>query len=551
MKLTHTATRAYHFGIAHPIRVTIVLGIVLIAFFYVIQRNDGVEEPIEETSETQRTVEVSSVGVLSARTEPIVVVGEVRSASQAELRAQKSGQIINVYARPGQFVQTNTLIAEVENAQERAMLEVARAGLSSAEAQLAKVRAGARPEERVTTEVRGENARSAQETAEQAGRVVYLQAYAVARNAVFTTADTFFTNAYTVRPSIRIRNASYTERTALEMERVALAGVFETWETQTTATRTGEALDASLTDAFKTLERVQTYIRTIQALVSKQEVDADLTASEKSSQESLLASANTSIDATKSALTGALASITQARTEVLVSKETERTILVGARDEDIALAEASVAQARGSLRSAEAVLALSQVRTPIAGTLSTLNISRGDFVSAQQTLGVVANKNTQEVEVYVSDSVRSRIQEGMPVLIKGSERGTVSNVSPGLDPVTKKARVLIRLSGDATLVQGAYVEVAFLPEISARTPFDELYVPLSAIKVTPEGLVVFTVEENGVLSALPITEGPLQGSQMRISTGLSPDTRIVKDVRGLRVGDVVTIAEPENDATDE
>jgi RND family efflux transporter MFP subunit len=384
-------------------------------------------------------------------------------------------------------------------------------------------------------------------TAQESGRVAYLQAYAVSRDAVFSTADTFFTNAYTVRPSLRIRNASYEERTALEAERVALADVFETWEVQTQTPITDEELDATLKKTFDTLERVRTYIATLQTLVSKQEIDSELTATEKSAQEAVLTGTRTGIDATKGALTGALASITQARTEVLVSGETERTVSVGARNEDIALAEASVAQARGSVQSAEATLAFSQIRTPIAGTISTLSISRGDFVSGQQPVGVVANKNTQEVEVYVSDSVRERVREGMSVIIKGTERGTVSNVSPGLDPISKKARILIRVTGDATLVQGAFVEVAFIPDTSTQTLSDAMYVPLSAIKVTENGLAVFTVDGGGVLTAIPITVGPLRGTQMRIREGITPETRIVEDVRGLRAGDVVQVARADGD----
>jgi multidrug efflux pump subunit AcrA (membrane-fusion protein) len=520
---------------------TIIAGIALFSVLH-----DTADAPETEVEVEPRSVELVSVSALSQNSEPIVVVGEVRSVSQAELRAEKTGQVTGVYVRAGQFVKAGTLLAEIENAQERASVASAEAGLKSAEAQLAKVRAGARTEDRVSVEAQREGARNALTTAEESARNAYQQSYSIAYNAVFVDADRFFTDSYTVRPSFRVRSALYDERVALEAERVLLGELLETWGEQTTTPPSSENLDARLVEARIAIERIKLFIQTISTYVSKQEVDTVYSATQKASDEGALFASRNTLDSGRSALLQTQNALTGARTNLRVLEQTETAVTSGARVEDVALAEAGVMQAQSGLRSAQAILAKSLIRSPIDGTLGTFSVSKGDFVNGQQVLGVVANENAREIEVFVSDAVRARIAVGDNAIVRGAYEGVISNVASGLDPVSKKARVLIRISDEAELVQGAYIEVAFLPQQTDTTTATSLgttgfSIPLSALKVTPTGLVVFTVSEEGTLEALPVQEGPISGTRMEVREGLTPETRIVRDVRGLTEGEPVTL----------
>ncbi|HCC05083.1 TPA: hypothetical protein DEP58_02135 [Patescibacteria group bacterium] len=244
---------------------------------------------------------------------------------------------------------------------------------------------------------------------------------------------------------------------------------------------------------------------------------------------------------------GARNGLTAAKSGSQVASLSSDVVLSGARSEDVAAAQAGVTQAQGALAGAYAQLENTLIRTPISGTVSTLNATRGDFLSSFDVVAVVANEGALEIEVFVSDSVRDRIVVGGPVLIDGKYQGMVTSISPGLDPVTKKSRVTVGITSDATLTNGAFVEVAFQgnePETEKTTQqatTTEFSIPISAIKVLPRGFAVFTVKEDNTLEAHPIQEGPILGSKMLVPEGLTADIMIVNDVRGISEGDAVVV----------
>ena len=209
-------------------------------------------------------------------------------------------------------------------------------------------------------------------------------------------------------------------------------------------------------------------------------------------------------------------------------------------------AEANVTQARGALQSAYAALENTLLRTPIAGTVSTFNVARGDFVNALEIVAVVANVRALEIEAFVSDAARARIAVGQSVVIDGQYEGVVTSAAPGLDPTTKKARVTVGVGDNTALVNGAYVSMTFMADpvaMDAVSDQSEFVIPITAVKVLPRGLAVFTVTTEGMLEAQSITEGPIVGSKMIVREGLTADMAIVTDVRGLKEGDAVRIHE--------
>lgn len=64
--------------------------------------------------------------------------------------------------------------------------------------------------------------------------------------------------------------------------------------------------------------------------------------------------------------------------------------------------------------------------------------------------------------------------------------------------------------------------------------------PLSAVKYTPAGALVFTVNAEGILEAKTIETGLVTADSITV-TGLSGDETIVKDVRGLKAGEKVEV----------
>lgn len=526
-------------------RITAFLGILIfasiLAMFFV---GNGVKKGVDESTRVP-LVHIASVYSLSTQEESLRILGEVRSVSQAELRAQKSGKVTQSYISPGQFVRAGTILAEIENAGERAAVLSAQGALSSAQAQLDKTLAGARSEDKTSTVVQAETALVTLAVAQDSARSAYSQAYTLAQDAVYAQADDFFSNQNTVDPSFRIRTASYDERLVIGRERVRIGELLRSWEKKiTTGDVSNDVIDARLDEAGKNLEEIKNFLNQISGFISEQEVGDGITSAEKEDQEGTILAARTSIDGARGVVNGARTGLANARNASQIANLTESKTIGGARREDVAAAEALVTQARGALASAYAALEYSLIRTPISGTVTTFSVAKGDFISAFESVAVVANEGAIEIEAFVSGGVHGRIFVGAPVLVEGLYKGTVTSVAPGLDPTTKRARITVGVSDDTSLVNGAFVEIEIRSsdeELLEEREIAELSIPITAIKVLPRTMAVFIVDEQNTLIAVPITEGPIIGSKMIIPEGLTPEMHIVTDARGLSEGDVVEV----------
>lgn len=528
----------------NPKRSILVLAVFLAVVALFTLGEDVVEAPATETRTP--TVTLTSVAELSSTDEALILLGEVRSMSQAELRTQTSGEVTRVNVSAGQYVGAGTILAEIENASERAGVLSAQGALVAAEASLARVYAGARTEDRDSAEAQAKGAVIALATAEESARAVYSQSYSLAQDAIFAKADDFFTNTYTVRPSFRVRSASYDERRSIENERVAIGEVLEVWKEKTFTTLDVDTLDTALTEAQRDLARIKSFLDTISVFVSEQTLTDDYTETDKSAQESVLLGARSSIDGARASVAGARQGLASALSAEVSASGSQSKITAGDRPEDVRVAEAGVLSARGAYAGALAGLERTLIRSPIAGTVTTLNISVGDFVNAFEGVAVVANPGALEAETYVSAVALDRIAVGMPVLVSGAYEGVVTSRAPGLDPSTKKARVTVSVPDDAPLVNGSFVEIAVSTNEEATAPSsttarDGFAIPITAIKVLPRGLAVFTVNESNELEVRPISEGPIVGEKMFVKEGLTPELLIVTDVRGLKEGDLVTV----------
>lgn len=540
-RIVSLPTNLFHHGKRHPkksvgaaIAVAVILALVIMF--------GGSAEEATVVEVLTPSVKVASVAALSQDTEPLILLGEVRSVTQAELRAQKSGKMTRVNVRAGQFVGAGTILAEIENNAERAAVLSAQGALAAAEANLTKVVTGARGEDKASATAQTASAVTTLQTAEEGARNAYSQSYSLAADAIFAQADDFFTGVYTVDPRFRVRTATFDEKQILESERLAIGTLLEAWKIETLTQIDAAVLDSKLAEATANLERIKAFLNRISTFVSEQEVGTDLTTTEKAAQEASILGARTSIDSARTAVAGARSGLAGARSAQRISSLSESKIVVGARIEDVQAAEAAVTQAQGALAGAFAILENSLIRTPISGTVSTLNVARGDFVSVQQSIAVVANPGVLEIEAFVSGTALDRVRVDMPVLVAGSLTGKVTSRAPGLDPITKKARVTVSAPDDTGIVNGSFVELALMENGTEETvTLDEFMIPITAVKVLPKGFALFTVTPDGVLEAIPITEGPIIGSRMLVKDSLSQNLQIVVDVRGFKEGDEVEV----------
>jgi RND family efflux transporter MFP subunit len=210
----------------------------------------------------------------------------------------------------------------------------------------------------------------------------------------------------------------------------------------------------------------------------------------------------------------------------------------------VSLSSASVKQAQGAYNAALANLEKTIIRAPISGTLNTLSIKLGDYVTASQQVAVVSNNGALKVVVFVTPQDRTTLSVGGAATIEGQYPGIITKIAPAVDPTTKKIQVDIGLTGNASaLTNGESVRVELSRAVARRVSGTKaISLPIAALKIEPGRTVAFSLDADNRLVAHAVTTGAIVGDKIEITSGLSPDIRILTDARGFKEGQQVTVA---------
>lgn len=479
--------------------------------------------PADNVAEkNQRTVTLESVGALSSNATPLPLTGTVTSRSEASVRAESSGQI-TVYTKLGDTVAAGKTLATFENATERAQLLQAEGAYEAAKASrdIARIAQGG------TTMSLGE--------AKVAALNTFSSVYSSLDDAVHLKADAVFINAQTSQAKFNITVPNQNLIQTIEQER---AQVEQTLKALAARNKT-LTVDSALPKELDMLERDT---RAVKSLLDNIATALSQAVSNSAASQATIDAIRNNINAGRTTVSAALSSITLARNS-LNAATTANTSAGGggAATGALASADASVKSALGNLQAAQARLEQTIVRSPISGTVNSLPVKTGDFVSAFSPIAVVSNNNALEVVAYVSDTDATAIAVGATARIDDAVDGVVTKIAPALDPTTRKIEVRIGIIGTSALVNGKSVRVEVARAKTAEATTAIIRLPLSAIKITPNGSFVFTVNEQNILVAHPIIEGALMGEQMVVLGGISPELRIVTDARGLKEGMTVGV----------
>jgi RND family efflux transporter MFP subunit len=254
--------------------------------------------------------------------------------------------------------------------------------------------------------------------------------------------------------------------------------------------------------------------------------------------------------AARSEVVSAVSSLTTVKSAydaAQASATTAQNSASGGTTNSIAAAQASVEEATGALDSAKAALAKTIIRSPISGTIINLPVTSGDYVSAFSEVAQVSNPGALKVVVEVTPDDAQTLAVGNSTFVNGTVTGVITEIAPAIDPQTGAIEVDVGLSGDITgLIDGDSVTVDLDRTISqvTATHSSSPIVPIVALKITPEGPVVFTVNPTThALVAHAVSIGAILGANIEVTQGLTSNMVIVTDARGLTVGELVSVAQ--------
>lgn len=170
--------------------------------------------------------------------------------------------------------------------------------------------------------------------------------------------------------------------------------------------------------------------------------------------------------------------------------------------------------------------------SPIGGLVFERHATRGENVSPDETLFVVADVSSVWITGRVYEQQVSRVVPGMAATLTLSAypgrawSGRVDFVGMALDEETRTLPIRVELENpDGVLRPGLFGTLRLVSDTAARS---NALVPLGAVQDIDGSPVVFIEgEHSGEFAAVRVALGPQDGRQVEVTEGLSPGQRVV------------------------
>jgi len=445
------------------------------------------------------------------------LIGTVRAFTEAQITAEVGGRVTSVNAKLGQQVQAGAVLVTIENANERASLLQAEGFYEAAEASAASGNVGTKE-----AEIRLADSLLGLAAANEA-------AYGASQNVLFGTLDTQYSNPNGLYPGLRIKTAI--DNSFLRSERVDFQTVLSTWST----------LDFETNDILLQKSNTDFVVKQIKRLINISDIFITAVNSRNNSDsftEAEKEQLNASFTAARAQLVSAQGNIESNFAALKSAKQNLDRATINATGGPTSAASAQLKQALGSLRAAQANLAKTILRSPISGTVNSLSVQSGDFISSFKNVAIVANNSALEIVTFVGDIERDALSVGDKVVIENNYEGTITQIAPAVDSVTRKTEVRIATE-NTNIKNGDTVKVTNHNDNDTNT-LKDIRVPLSAVKFEIEDGSIFMIRD-GKLESLPVKLGSISGNSVVILEGLSASDEFVVDARGLLAGASVEV----------
>ncbi len=516
----------------HVVISTVIVLVVVIVAIIAGRAASSVAPAINDSGAKQVTL----VNIASFRRGNIAISadGVIEARSQADLRSQMSAPVSTIDVSLGGRVYQGQVILELQNADTRAQLAQAEASLALAQSQFSTGAVSLdSAKQNVLDKIRDAYIKTNDAITSQADTILYNNDGNGGRLTSYSTDAAMYSEITTADIDLRsglvtwkntIANLSSDSSTDIIQNAIKLA------------TKNMSTADILLNDMSKILNDVSTYATP---------------------------SFSVTVNAWKAAISGAHASLSGAAQSLTAAKMTLDTMI--SSQNGTANAQISVAQA--GVRNLEAQLAKTIVRSPISGKVSALPLREGELASPGTLLAtIIGNDSGIEIKAYVSGEDLARVAVGSSVIVQRRVSqsdmnasstpimGTVSNIAPGVDPLTKKAEVVIEIgdSVNSGLIIGQNVTVSILMSkdvsssiLQTKVPSGSQTItyllPIQDVKIIPGAAYVFTVDASSKIVRNDVTLGAVRGDFIEVVKGLNDAMDIITPVYELEEGQTVVV----------
>jgi membrane fusion protein (multidrug efflux system) len=190
-----------------------------------------------------------------------------------------------------------------------------------------------------------------------------------------------------------------------------------------------------------------------------------------------------------------------------------------------------VEDAEQQLASAQAQQALLQIRSPISGVVTKVNVKVGELADLTTVLAEVVDLERLQVSINVSSAELAAFKAGQPVEITSPDSTNVVNTSlsftsPQVDPKTGSGLARAGLPANSGLRPGQFVTV----RVVTQERKDCLAVPVTSVAKDTTGATFIALVEGDKATLKPVKAGVRDGDLVEVEgDGVEADKTVVTE----------------------
>jgi len=205
----------------------------------------------------------------------------------------------------------------------------------------------------------------------------------------------------------------------------------------------------------------------------------------------------------------------------------------------------AVEQLRLTHTDSERELSYTEVKAPIAGTVTARRVNLGDQVQIGQHLFDIVDFDSLVALVFVPEKHLGEMRSGLEARVSAQVAGgmdhvgRIKRIAPVVDPKTGTVKVTVDVAGQAGLRPGMYVDV----ELVTATRADALLVPKRAVIYDKDQMFVYRLDGGKSRVERVFIEPRLADKHnLEPAAGLAPgDQVVVAGQSGLKDGALVSL----------
>jgi HlyD family secretion protein len=250
------------------------------------------------------------------------------------------------------------------------------------------------------------------------------------------------------------------------------------------------------------------------ALAAYEQATAPASASELQSALSEVQSAQEQLDTLRSQPNAA--EIAEAESQVASAESSLKLLQAGGDTAALETARVQLAQAQLDLDNAVADLANTEIRAPVAGTVLSLALTRGQQVSSGTVAVTLADVSQLQLTVNVAEVDVEQVQVGQPAEITldalpgQSFAGIVSQMAPASDPDQSVVNYPVTIQLTDENLSGVRAGMTAVATLQNQETLSGWLVPRNAVQEV-DGQAQVAIVRNGATLTVPVTTGSIQG----------------------------------------